>query len=230
MKHSEQFSEVAKALVSARKSFSKAKKTGKNNHLNNTYANLTDILDAVQPSLDEHELFVSQYMLDTSTDSVMHLETMILHSSGQYMKFQYNMPIEKKTAQAYGSTTSYARRYALAAALGITQTDDDAEVAKLSVDDYKRIVAATADLDSLRAIHESAKRSLSTPEWKILEPALIEKKAMIVAADGLTGSDDKPEKKTGGFNHNKPKPVNKTVDTTQDESKNKTQENIESFE
>lgn len=218
MKHSDSIDKIAPALISAKKQFSKAKKSGTNTHLSANYANLTDVLDAVEPALNEHGLMVSQYMLDTSTDASMHLATRIIHESGQWMEFQYNMPIEKKTAQAYGSTTSYARRYALAAVLSITQTDDDAEVAKRSVDDFKIMAQSKTTSEELRSVYTQAKGQLSPAEFKIIEPFLLELSAKVKANTAAPPA--------AGFNPNKPnetaqaksapaEPANKKVDASQ---------------
>lgn len=199
MQQSESIDKIAPALIKAKKSFSKAKASKVNTHLKNQYANLSDVLDAVEPALNENEIMVQQYMLDTSTEKVMHLATRLLHSSGQFMEFQYNMPIEKTTAQGYGSTTSYARRYALAAILSISQTDDDAEVAKRSVDDFKLMATTKHTPEELRQVYSMAKAQLTAAEFKIIEPFLMEQstKAKAIAS----------EVPASGFNPNKPDQV-----------------------
>lgn len=177
MRTSEKFSNVSSALIAAKKQFAIAKKSGYNTHLKTHYSNLTDVLEAVEPALKEHDLMVIQSNLDTSTEKVMHIETLILHSSGEWLAFQYNMPIEKISAQAYGSTTSYGRRYALCAALGITQSDDDAEIAKRTSEDYKKLITNCEKLEDLQVIYKSAKGSLGAAEWKIAEDHLHKRKA-----------------------------------------------------
>lgn len=174
---SEKFSHVAAQLVQAKKKFSIAKKTGKNTHLKNTYATLDDVLEALTPSMKEHDLMVIQSTMDKSTPQMMYIETMILHSSGEFMAFEYQMPIEGTKAQQYGSTTSYGRRYALCAIFGIAQSDDDAEIAKRTASDYKKLAENCDNLTDLQAIHKSAKSALSASEWKIAEDHLQRRKA-----------------------------------------------------
>lgn len=195
MRTSESIINVAKALIEAKKKFATAKKSGYNTHLKSHYSNLTDILDAVEPALKEFDLMVVQSNLDTTTEKVMHIETLILHSSGEWLAFQYNMPIEKVQAQAYGSTTSYGRRYALCAALSITQSDDDAEIAKRSASDYKKLIADCNEVEALGQIYQSAKSTLSAAEWKITEDHLRKRKAELTvpAARGFQPAA-KPEK------------------------------------
>ena len=177
MRTSESIINVAKALIEAKKKFAIAKKSGYNTHLKSNYSNLTDILDAIEPALKEHDLMVVQSNLESTTEKVMHIETLVLHASGEWLAFQYNMPIEKITAQAYGSTTSYGRRYALCAALSITQSDDDAEISKRTASDYKKLVADCENVETLETIYKSAKASLSAAEWKIAEEHLRKRKA-----------------------------------------------------
>lgn len=175
--------QVSAALIAAKKQFAIARKSGYNKHLDSHYSNLTDVLDAIEPALKEHDLMVIQSNLDTSTEKVMHIETLVLHASGEWLAFQYNMPIEKTGAQAYGSTTSYGRRYALCAALSITQSDDDAEIAKRTASDYTKLIEGAKDLEALRTIHQSAKSSLSAAEWKVTEPKLLTRRAELSVND-----------------------------------------------
>lgn len=224
MHQSEQIDLIAKAIIEAKNNFTKAKSSKKNSHLGNTYATLSDVLDAVEPALNSQAVIVMQHMLETSTDSVMHLATRLMHSSGQFMEFQYNMPIEKKTAQAYGSTTSYARRYALAAILGISQTDDDAEISKMKPEDYKRRADNAQDEQEMRDVYMSAKKALSAAEWRVIEPYLAERGAAIKAAKNAA------EAPTGGFNPARPTKTAIKPDVDAAPLKEENAQNIESFE
>jgi hypothetical protein len=58
------------------------------------------------------------------------LATTLAHSSGEWIRSE--LPIRAKDAspQAQGSAITYARRYALAAIVGLAQIDDDAEAAQ----------------------------------------------------------------------------------------------------
>ena len=57
------------------------------------------------------------------------LTTRIVHSSGEWIEGTATMPIVKNDPQAYGSAATYARRYSLAAIVGLYQDDDDANAA-----------------------------------------------------------------------------------------------------
>ena len=93
------------------------------------YADLAQILSIVRPVLAKHGLAVSQHpQIDEQATSVS-VETIVMHKSGQYMSSVLSMPAVAgkgmSAAQAVGSIITYARRYALAAVLSISQEDDD---------------------------------------------------------------------------------------------------------
>jgi len=97
------------------------------------YAELSSILDLSRPVLAKNELAISQLCDNGGVDpDVVGVETLLMHSSGQYISSTLYMRVTAAkgmtSAQAAGSVITYARRYALAAILGIAQTDDDASV------------------------------------------------------------------------------------------------------
>ncbi len=93
------------------------------------YADLAFILDSARELLSKHGLSVVQ-MPSGEVSSSVNVDTCVMHESGEWMEQTYSMPIpdnkRNSAAQNLGSAITYARRYALAAALGIAQTDDDA--------------------------------------------------------------------------------------------------------
>lgn len=210
MKHSDQITEVAASLIKAKTNFVPAKKSGFNKHLNSNYSNLDDVLAAITPALNDNGLIVIQSTLDTSTERLMYIQTLIMHSSGQWIAFDYQMPIEGIKAQQYGSTTSYGRRYALCAALGIAQTDDDAEIAKRTASDFKKLIESCEDVDTLQIIHKNAKQVLAAADWKVVEEYFLKKKA---ALSGSTARGFNPARKQDEPKKQEPvaKPDDKTV-------------------
>lgn len=90
------------------------------------YADLAGVLSHVRPLLSKHGLSVVQDAV-CEPDHVA-VKTHILHTSGQSLSFgPLRMPADGD-AKAWGSAITYARRYALMAALGIAArgSDDDA--------------------------------------------------------------------------------------------------------
>ncbi len=94
------------------------------------YVDLASILDITRPLLSKYGLSVSQ--LCGSANDLATVETVLMHESGQWISSTIEMGIERgkgmSLAQAVGSVITYARRYALAAIVGIAQTDDDASL------------------------------------------------------------------------------------------------------
>ena len=88
-----------------------------------TYLSLPGLIEHVRPALKRHDLAAVQNV--TTYDGWLQVETVILHSSGEDMRFgPLSFPLGAD-AQKSGSAISYLRRYALAAALGIAPEEDD---------------------------------------------------------------------------------------------------------
>jgi hypothetical protein len=57
---------------------------------------------------------------------IVSVETVMLHTSGEWISNTASAPVTKNDAQGVGSCITYLRRYSLAAFCGIAQEDDDA--------------------------------------------------------------------------------------------------------
>lgn len=125
MNKSESVSKIFPALVKAQSVVGSAQKNKVNPHLKSKYADLGSVWDAIGPALETHKLAAIQSP-QPSDDGHLHLETMIIHESGEWISGTVVMPLPKKDPQGYGSALSYARRYHLASMLGVVQDDDDA--------------------------------------------------------------------------------------------------------
>ena len=88
------------------------------------YADLATILDHVRPVLAKHGLAITQNVEGTS-DGRLSVETTILHTDGGALGFGPLLGDSGRDWQGLGSAITYARRYALCAALGIAADDDD---------------------------------------------------------------------------------------------------------
>jgi hypothetical protein len=95
-----------------------------------TYADLAAVLEAVRKGLSENELAIIQTPFPQSNGGVL-LRTTLAHSSGEWMASEISLPADRMGAiQGWGSALTYARRYALAAMVGIAQDDDDGQAAQ----------------------------------------------------------------------------------------------------
>lgn len=88
------------------------------------YAKLEDFMDYVLPLLSKQGLSVTQQYADN------HLVTTVYHSSGQFIRSFFVMTENaefrgQNAEQAKGSVSTYNRRYALQAILGLTAKGED---------------------------------------------------------------------------------------------------------
>lgn len=128
MKTSEQISNVFTALAAAQAAMKSAAKDNTNPAFRSKYADLASHVEAIKPAFAAQKLAVVQEL--TSTDSGVDVTTRICHASGEWIEFgPFCVPVSKHDAHGYGSACSYARRYALSAAVGTVADDDDGNAA-----------------------------------------------------------------------------------------------------
>lgn len=118
---------LAAALAKAQGMMSHASKDAQNPHFKSRYADLAAVWSAVREPLSVNGLSVVQTV--AQGDGTVGVRSLLLHASGEWVCSVLEMPVAQKTPQGYGSALTYARRYALAALVGIAQDDDDAEAA-----------------------------------------------------------------------------------------------------
>jgi len=124
MKTSETITYISKSLIAMQGNMAAVKKGNINPFFKSKYADLPSIWAAIREELQNNELCVVQDA-QTLPDGVS-VTTRLQHSSGEFMEFgPLIMPVSKNDAQAVGSALSYAKRYSLAASLGIVAEDDD---------------------------------------------------------------------------------------------------------
>lgn len=126
MRCSESMSKIAPALVLALSKIEGAAKTGNNDHFRSKYATLEAVIEASRDTLAEHELAIIQ-LPGALNNGVLTLETILLHSSGEYIAGDFGIALGKTDPQGVGSALTYARRYAQMAALNMPAVDDDGE-------------------------------------------------------------------------------------------------------
>lgn len=110
-----------KALLSFQTKVENIKKDSANPFFKSKYASLSNIQDEIKLPLSECGLCYMQM-----PDGDEGLTTIVIHAeSGEYVESTYNIHAAKKDPQGIGSAITYARRYALCAALGLNVEDDD---------------------------------------------------------------------------------------------------------
>lgn len=124
---SENIGELAAALCEAQFVMENAKKDSVNPHFKSKYADLTSVWNACRAALHANGLAVVQ--APEPCEIGIQLRTVLIHKSGEWIDSVIVVPAIKIDAQAFGSAMSYARRYALAAMVGVAPDDDDGNAA-----------------------------------------------------------------------------------------------------
>lgn len=125
MEMSEKINALAEALAKAQGEMKNAVKGCDNPFFKSKYADLAECLNVAREPLSKNGLSIFQANEGIVESNKLAVTTLIMHSSGQFIKVTSSYPIQKNDAQGFGSTLTYARRYSLAAALGLAQEDDD---------------------------------------------------------------------------------------------------------
>lgn len=120
MSHSETINEIAKALCSAQAGCPVIPKNRQG--YGYKYCDINDMLVAILPLLKTHDLALFQSVERIAGQSWM--ATLIMHKSGQWIKGLVPYLLQKQDMQGVGTSATYARRYGLAAALGIASDED----------------------------------------------------------------------------------------------------------
>lgn len=146
-RRSEKFGVLAAALAKAQGEFSTVGKTSKANVATKTggaysysYADLADFMRMVRGPLSRNGIAILQPACYTQ-DGVVVVETLLLHESEQFIATDLHMVPADRSPQAIGSCITYARKYALAALLGVVaeEEDDDGNAAH-----GRRVITATS--------------------------------------------------------------------------------------
>ena len=124
---SDNIEKLASALSKAQSEIKGAEKKSTNPFFKSGYADLHTVIESSFPFLTKNGLSVIQG--NEGRPGEFYITTMLLHESGQWIKSKLKMPVEKATAQSIGSTITYGRRYGLSAMVGISQYDDDGNIA-----------------------------------------------------------------------------------------------------
>lgn len=128
MTKSESIAELAKALSKAQAEMHGAKKDSVNPFFKSNYADLASCWDACREPLTKNGLSIIQTTKTTENGGTI-LVTSLLHSSGEWISGEMPVRPMKDDIQGLGAAITYCRRFALSAAVGLVQVDDDAESA-----------------------------------------------------------------------------------------------------
>lgn len=104
------------------------------------YADLSEVKSKIKESLHKNGLSYSQLI------TPMGLETILMHTSGEYLRSVCPLPGTAQNAQEFGSQITYVKRYALVAILGlVSDEDDDANVSVGNTAVFQPSIAKSVD-------------------------------------------------------------------------------------
>jgi hypothetical protein len=124
---SESIKHIALALSKAQSEMKGVHRSGNNPFYNSAYSTLGDVQEAVREPFSKNELSYTQ--TGTVIGQDFFIATTLMHSSGEWIRGYYPVLPLKKEMQAYGSATTYSRRYGLQGIAGIASEDDDGNLA-----------------------------------------------------------------------------------------------------
>ena len=180
MNKSEQINELATALSKAQGVMETAKKTSTNPFFKSQYADLASVWEACRKPLSDNGLSILQTLEDGK------VETILLHTSGQYVSSVLAFTAKDQTSQSIGSAITYARRYALSAMVGICPDDDDAEAA-MGRSKNKPVLTPPMTAEDRAAMEVAVGKADADNPFPAIKPNTQQQ----APAPNLTPSDDK---------------------------------------
>lgn len=161
MEKSESIKELAMALAKAQGDIGFAMKDTANPFFKSKYADLASVVGAIKEALAKYGLSFTQIFHDA--DNAVCIETVILHSSGEWLSNgKLSVPVSKHDAQGFGSAATYCRRYSLSAAFGVAPEEDDGNS------------AAKAKPESSKSIGQSEFDKLAPERRKVIADLSVE--------------------------------------------------------
>ncbi len=116
-------STLAQALVAAQAEMPAVEPDAVNPHFKSKFVSLDHLIAKTRPVLNKHGLAITQ--APTHIDGNPALATTIYHESGESATDTMPLLLGGSDMQKLGAALTYARRYAWAAALGISSDEDD---------------------------------------------------------------------------------------------------------
>src|SRR6185369_3604983 len=170
MKTSSSITTIAAVLPKAQAEIKGAVKDATNPHFKSRYADLTSVIEACKAALNKHGITFLQPV--RSGESGVVVETVLLHTSGEWISDELELPVSKNDAQGVGSAITYGRRYGLQSMVGIPAEDDDGNAAAKSPAD--RVLARPTDakqvaVDALAAMPEDEQKFLRDEAINVID-------------------------------------------------------------
>jgi len=131
MNKSESIKEIAIAMNKAQSEMTGAAKSKTNPFFKAKYADLKAVIEAIKTPFADNDLSYVQFPIEEG--GRIGIETILMHSSGEWLSNSFTVQLTKQDAQGAGSAITYCRRYGLQAVAGIPSEDDDGNAASKKV-------------------------------------------------------------------------------------------------
>ena len=172
MNKSDSIKNLATALNKAQAEMTGASKAKSNPFFKSKYADLAEVIKAVKGPFANNGLSYVQFPVEDS--GRIGIETILMHSSGEWLSNSFTVQLGKQDAQGAGSAITYCRRYSLQSIAGVPAEDDDGNKA----------VANTAPVIASKGITDAIKNKNSkwvqdnwsgeiANQWPNLSPKII---------------------------------------------------------
>lgn len=145
MEKSESIKHIAAAMNKAQSEMGGAHKGANNPFFKSKYADLGAVIEVVKAPFADNGLSYVQFPI--SDGDRVGVETILMHSSGEWLSGSFTVKASKQDAQGAGSVITYCKRYGLQAIAGIPSEDDDGNAVT------KKKEPAKADLAWVNAIN-----------------------------------------------------------------------------
>lgn len=125
MEHSDSVKEIFGAFAKFRAQVKQPSKNANNPYFNSKYVTLEGVMQAIDAALPGTGLAYSQ-LVEGGENGSSRVSTLVTHSSGEWMLYgPLTLRPTKSDPQGQGSAITYAKRYQLSAAFGISSDIDD---------------------------------------------------------------------------------------------------------
>lgn len=185
MKFSDKHDVIMKQFADSVSLVVNPEKNKQNSHLKNHYSDLNSVKAAITHSLEFHGLTVIQepsYRENQPRD-VLLMETTVLHAaSQQWMTSMCQIPMQKVDPQGFGSTLSYARRYALMSIFALNTADDDGNKAVKPQESWVRDLRKAESKEAIVVILNEAKATKDHALFRVLQGVAAERQAELEVA------------------------------------------------
>ena len=114
---------LIESLVKAQSEMTHAQLDQINPQWKSKFASLKSTIDAVKPALNANGIFFMQ--ISHPVDAGVGIETVFCKGDEKLSTGVVVVPVDKANAQGLGSSMTYAKRYSLAVACGISASEDD---------------------------------------------------------------------------------------------------------